>query len=73
MEPEGSLPCAQDPVTGPYSEPDASRPHIYHLIFPKFILILSSRQRVILPSVLFPAGFPVKILLFSRIKTKKWN
>jgi hypothetical protein len=27
MEPEGSLPCSQDPATGPYFEPDASSWH----------------------------------------------
>jgi len=28
MEPEGSLPCLQQPATGPYPEPDASSPHL---------------------------------------------
>jgi hypothetical protein len=27
MEPEGSLPCTQEPSTGPYPEPDRSNPH----------------------------------------------
>jgi hypothetical protein len=30
MEPDGSLPCSQEPYTGPYSEPDQSIP--YHPI-----------------------------------------
>jgi hypothetical protein len=29
MEPEGSLPCSQEPSTGPYPEPDQS--NAYHL------------------------------------------
>jgi hypothetical protein len=32
MEPEGSLPCSQEPTTSPYPEPDQSNP--YHPILP---------------------------------------
>jgi hypothetical protein len=27
MEPENSLPCSQDPTTGPNPKPDESSPH----------------------------------------------
>jgi hypothetical protein len=27
MEPDGSLPCLQEPSSGPYPEPDQSTPH----------------------------------------------
>jgi len=28
IELEGSLPCSQDPATGPYTEPRESRPYL---------------------------------------------
>jgi len=58
MEPEGSLPCSQHPTTGPYPEPDEPNPQIHTL---KSIHI-SSHLRLVLPSRLFPSGFPTEIL-----------
>jgi hypothetical protein len=31
MEPESSLPCSQEPATGPYPETDVSSAHIRNL------------------------------------------
>jgi hypothetical protein len=60
MEPEGSLPCSQEPSTGPYPEPYKSNPH--HPISIRSILILSTDLRLGLPSGLFPSGLPTNIL-----------
>jgi hypothetical protein len=57
MEPEGSLPCSQEPSTGPY--PEAGRSSPYHLIT---ILILSIQLRLGLTTGLFPSGFLTNFL-----------
>jgi hypothetical protein len=32
MESEGSLPCSQEPATGPYPDPDESSPHLCTIV-----------------------------------------
>jgi hypothetical protein len=61
MEPEGSLPHSQQPATFPYPEPDrpSSYPHPTSL---RYVLILSSHQRLGLSGSFFPSGFPTKTL-----------
>jgi hypothetical protein len=59
MEPEGSLPCSQEPSTGPYPEPDQFIPSYPYLSIS--ILILSTHLRLGLPSGLIPSGFSADI------------
>jgi hypothetical protein len=70
MEPQGSLPCSQEPSSGPYPELDQSV-HTPHPISLRSILILSSHLHLGLPSGRFPSGFHTKILyalLFTPIR-----
>jgi hypothetical protein len=59
MKPESSLPCSQQPRSGPYSEPDKFK----HALPPYFLKILPSTSSVL--SGLFPVGF--QLLVFSLI------
>jgi hypothetical protein len=66
MEPEGSIPCSQEPSIDPYPEPYPSNQ--LHAISLISILILSAHLHPGLPSGLFHSGFPTNILyafLFS--------
>jgi hypothetical protein len=47
MEPEGSLPCSQEPSIGPYPEPDQSNPS--HPISLRFILLLTFQVPNLIP------------------------
>jgi hypothetical protein len=68
MEPDGSLPCSQEPATGPSLEPDESSP--FHPISIRSIFILSYHLRLRLPSGFFTSGFPIQ--QFSRNAQKYW-
>jgi hypothetical protein len=61
MESEGSLPCSQEPSTGPYTEPDIDPVHTTPSYL-RSILILYAHLHLGLPSGLFPSGFPTNIL-----------
>jgi hypothetical protein len=67
MELDGSLPCSQEPSTGPYPEPYQSSPFLPILPFLWSILILSTHLRLRLPSDLFPSGFPTNIQNKTRL------
>jgi hypothetical protein len=61
MEPEGLLPCFQEPTSGPCPEQDQPNPYTSQPINLSSILILSNHLRLGLPSSLFPYGFATKI------------
>jgi hypothetical protein len=61
-EPERSLPCSQEPVTGPYSEPHTSIQYPHDNIL-RSILISSSHLHLGIPSDLLPSGFLIKLCM----------
>jgi hypothetical protein len=62
MEPEGSLPCSQEPATCPYPEPNESNPHPPNPISLRSIFMLPSHLLLGLPSGLLPSGLRTKML-----------
>jgi hypothetical protein len=58
MEPEGSLPCLQEPFTGPYPKQNEYRPD--HHISLRSILMLSIHLLLGFLSDLFLSAFPTK-------------
>ena len=66
MEPEGSLPHSGVPATCPYPQPARSTPNPTSW---RPTLILSSHLRLVLPSCLFPSGFPTKPLYTPLLST----
>jgi len=52
----------KEPATDPYLQPDASSPHFPNPISLTSILILFSHPCLLIPSALFPSGFPTEIL-----------
>jgi hypothetical protein len=70
VEPDGSLPCSQQPAIGPYPEPDESSPHLLLPISVKSILI-SFQLYLVLPSGLYLSGFSTKILYAFFISTMR--
>jgi hypothetical protein len=59
MEPEGSLPCSQEPSTASDPETDESNSHL-QLYFSRIHFALPSHLRLDPTSGLFPAGLPTK-------------
>jgi hypothetical protein len=65
MQPEGSLPCSQEPSIGPYPEPDQSSPyHTVLSIFRNLGTTAASKQRAPETSDLFLTYF-LYLALFS--------
>jgi len=72
MEPEGSLPCLQQPTTGPYPDLDESNSHLPPYL-PDILSNIIAHLRLGLPRVLFHLGFPNKILYGFLISPMRAN
>jgi hypothetical protein len=68
--PEGSLPCSQEPITGPYPEPDESSPRPPHPTAPRTMLILFSYLHVGLQTKIWNAYIisPVRVAFTAHLE-----
>ena len=71
MQPEGSLPCSQQPVTGPYPEPDsvyAFPPSLFNIYFN--IILSPTPMSSKCPFIIeFPHHPPVRTALLPQSAT----
>jgi hypothetical protein len=69
VETEGSLPCSQQPSTGPYPESDHPSPYHSFVFLPRSILLSYIHIRLGFPSCWFPSTIPTNNLFAFLVET----
>jgi hypothetical protein len=67
MEPWCSLPCSQQPVSGPYSAPDESSPHTHHTTLRPIYNIISHLRHVLQATSFLQTSLPKLCMHFYSI------
>jgi hypothetical protein len=70
--PEGSLPCSQEPVTCPHSEPGQSNRSHPNQFLIRLHLTFSYHLCLCLPNGFLPSGFPCEILYAPFFSSSIW-